>query len=90
VREWQARGKQGYAGLSSVLEKLVGLPDPTEVLALRPTPELQERLESLLARSRDGELSPSDQREWNQYEYVEHLVRLAKLNAARKLKDAGG
>ncbi len=87
VREWQARRESGYTGLSSLLEKLAGLPNPEEVLALRPSPQLAQRLESLLETSRASGLSPADQREWDQYEYVEHLVRLAKINAARKLGD---
>lgn len=90
MREWQARGEAGYAGLSSVLETLAGLPDPEQVLALRPAPQFEERLEVLLEKNRTTGLSPTDQREWDQYEYVEHLVRLAKISAARKLKSTGG
>ena len=89
MREWQARGESGYTGVSSVLEKLAALPDPEEVLALRPAPQLEQRLEELLEKNRNSGLSPSDQREWDQYEYVEHLVRLAKISAARKLQGAG-
>ena len=88
IREWQARGERGYNGMSSVLEKLAALPAPEEVLALRPAPPLQERIDALLEKSRTAGLSLDDQREWNQYQYVEHLVRLAKISAARKLKEA--
>jgi hypothetical protein len=90
IREWQARGETGYPGLNSVLEKLAALPAPEEILALRPVPALQERLESLLEKNRTTGLSPEDQREWDHYQYVEHLVRLAKANAARKLKACNG
>jgi hypothetical protein len=86
IREWQARGEAGYNGTSSVLEKLAALPAPEEVLALRPTPPLQERIDLLLEKSRLSSLSPADQREWDQYQYLEHLVRLAKISAVRKLK----
>jgi hypothetical protein len=89
IREWQARGETGYDGISSVLEILAALPAPEEILALRPTAPLQERLEALLERSRTAGLSPDDQREWDQYQYVEHLFRLAKATAARKLKREG-
>jgi hypothetical protein len=90
IREWQARGETGYPGLNSVLEKLASLPAPEEILALRPAPALQERLETLLEKNRTTGFSPEDQREWDQYEYVEHLVRLAKANAAIKLKGVNG
>ncbi len=89
IREWQARGEAGYTGVNSVLEKLAALPDPNEVLALRPAPPLQERLDALLEKSRISSLSPDDQREWEQFQYLEHLVRLAKISATRKLGGAG-
>ena len=76
-------------GLSSVLEKLAALPTPQEVLALRPAAPLQERLEELLEKNRTTGLSANDQREWDQYQYVEHLVRLAKASAVRRLKGTG-
>jgi hypothetical protein len=89
MRELRARGEIGYGSMTSILETLAALPDPEEVLALRPSPPLQERLDALLEKSRSAGLSPDDQREWDQYQYVEHLVRLAKANAARKLKATG-
>jgi hypothetical protein len=87
IREWQARRETGYNGMSAVLEKLASLPGPEEVLALRPAPPLQERIDALLEKNRTTGLSPDDQREWDQCQYVEHLIRLAKANAARKLKE---
>jgi hypothetical protein len=87
IREWQARGETGYNGMKSVLEKLAALPAPEEVLALRPGRSLQERMDALLEKNRTIGLSPTDQREWDQYQYLEHLVRLAKASAARKLKE---
>jgi hypothetical protein len=89
IREWQARVETGYKGLSNVLEKLAALPTPEEVLALRPSPTHQERLDALLEKNRTVGLSAADEREWGQYQYVEHLVRLAKAAAARKLQGAG-
>jgi hypothetical protein len=85
VREWQARQENGYPGLRGVLEQLAALPTPEEVLVLRPAPAVQERLDTLLERNRTVGLSAEEQREWDQYEFVEHLVRLAKANAVRRL-----
>ena len=91
IREYKARNETGYNGISSVLEKLAALPTPEEVLALRPAAPLQERIDALLEKNRTAGFSPKDQREWewDQYQYVEHLVRLAKASAARKLKGTG-
>jgi hypothetical protein len=88
IREWQARGEAGFSGMAAVLETLAALPTPEEVLALRPSAALQERIEDLLDKNGSGGLSPGEQQEWEQYRYVEHLVRLAKSRAALKLKSA--
>jgi hypothetical protein len=88
MREWAARHGAGFAGLAEVLEALAALPSPEEVLALRPSAALQARVDALLEKGRGGSLSPADQREWEQYRYVEHLVRLAKARAALKLRGA--
>ena len=80
------QGEPGFRGLRGVLETLATLPAPEEVLALRPAPAVQSRLDELMAKSRDGGLSPAEEREWEQYQFVEHLVRLAKARAAAKLR----
>ena len=69
-----------------MLEQLAALPTPEEVLALRPAPPLQKRLDELLETNRSSSWSPADRREWEQYQYVEHLVRMAKISATRKLQ----
>jgi hypothetical protein len=88
IRAWNARSDTGFSGLADVLEKLASLPSPQEVLALRPSAELQRRLDELLEKSQGASLAPEEQREWDQYLYVEHLVRLAKARAALKLQGA--
>jgi hypothetical protein len=88
MRAWDARREAAFAGLDGVLETLATLPTPEEVLALRPSAALQTRIEELLEKSRSGNLSPDEQREWEQYRYLEHLVRLAKARAALKLRGA--
>jgi hypothetical protein len=88
IREWHARREGGFSGVADILEALAALPTPEEVLALRPSAALQEWIEDLLEKNQAGSLSPAEQREWEQYRYVEHLVRLAKARAALKLKSA--
>jgi hypothetical protein len=88
VRAWRAGGRPEYDGVSDVLETLARLPTPDEVLALRPSPTLQARIESLLDKNRAAGLEPAEQREWQGYEYLEHLVRLAKANALSKRRPA--
>jgi hypothetical protein len=88
IRAWNARGESGFSGLRDVLETLASLPTPEEVLALRPSAALQERIDELLEKTQSGGLNPDDQSAWEQYQYVEHLVRLAKARAAIILQGA--
>jgi hypothetical protein len=83
LREWLST-PPGYAGLSEVLEMLARLPTPEEALALRPTMTLQSRIEELLNKNRNDGLSGEEQREWEHYEYIEHLVRMAKARALQR------
>ncbi len=86
LRQWQAAGQPGFQGTSEVLELLATLPSPEEILALRPSTALQTRVQTLLEKNREEGLSPAEEQEWQQYEYLEHLVRLAKARALLKQK----
>jgi hypothetical protein len=77
----------GFAGMGEVLEKLASLPEPAEILALRPSPALEERIEELVEKDRNGGLLPEERREWEQYQYVEHLVRLTKARVLHLKSD---
>lgn len=59
---------------------------PEEILALRPSPELAQRVSTLLEKNRTVGLSPDEELEWQRLEYLEHLVRIAKGKAALKQK----
>jgi hypothetical protein len=83
LREWLST-PPAYAGLNDLLETLARLPAPEEVLALRPAPILQDRIEALLDKNRAGGLSDEERREWERYEYIEHLIRLAKARAIQR------
>ena len=85
LREMSAEDGIGFKGTADVLEVLAGLPTPEEILALRPTPVLQENINDLLEKNRKEGLNAEEEWQWRQYEYLEHLVRKAKINAQRKL-----
>jgi hypothetical protein len=72
--------------IPEVLETLASLHLPQEVLALRPSAAMQEHIEGLLEKNRNGGLSDDEQRAWAQYQSIEHQVRMAKALAALKLK----
>jgi len=60
-------------------------PSPEELLNLRPSPSLSARVAELIRKSRAGEMTSLDEEEWERYEYLEHLVRMAKAAAQLKL-----
>lgn len=86
LRELAAPLGSAYEGTTQVLETLATLPTPEEVLLLRPSAALQARITELLERNRAQGLSESEEKEWQRYEYVEHLVRIAKAKAKLKIK----
>jgi hypothetical protein len=86
LRELDASSPTQFSGAAEVLEFLAKLPTPEEVLAIRASAVLQERVSELLEKNRTGGLSPAEEEEWQRYQYVEHLVQLAKARAALKLK----
>src|SRR5262249_46995398 len=85
IRQLKGEKDFHFAVLAEVLEALARLPTPEEVLALHASPALQGRIEELLDKNREKGLSPEEEREWQRYEHVEHLVRLAKAQARLRL-----
>jgi hypothetical protein len=75
-----------FHGLSQVLEKLARLPSPEEIMDLRPSAELDARIRDLLRKNREEGLTHEENDEWQRYETVEHLVRMAKARAQAKLR----
>jgi hypothetical protein len=61
-----------------ILDFLVSNPSPEQIAAFGPTPEMQARLRTLLARSRDGQLTPTETRELDEYARIEHLMVMIK------------
>ena len=88
LRELRAQAGSQFQGVAQVFEKLAELPSAQEVLALRPSPELEARISELLEKSQREELTSEEEAECQRYEWVEHLVRLAKARALTKLQAA--
>jgi hypothetical protein len=86
LREIDASSQTEFSGASDVLELLATLPSPEQILALRASPSLQDRVSELLHKNRTSGLSQAEEDEWQRYQYLEHLVRRAKAKAALKLQ----
>ena len=61
-----------------IVDFLANNPSPHDLAAFGPTPEMHARLQTLLERSRTGELTPVEQTELDEYERIEHLIVLIK------------
>jgi len=85
LRELHAGTQAGFEGATDVLEFLAGLPTPEEILSLRPSERLQRQIQELLEKSRAGTLCEREEQDWERYEFLEHLVRMAKASASLKL-----
>ncbi len=88
LRQWNGDARSGFSGLTDVLEFLATLPTPEEILALKPSEALQQQISALLEKTRTVGLTAEEERSWQQYEYVEHLVRVAKAKALLRLRAA--
>jgi len=54
---------------------------PEAILAIRPSADFQSRIDMLLEKNREEGLTAEENAEWEQYMYLEHLVRMAKAKA---------
>lgn len=80
------------SGDSQEVSDIVGLlarqPTPEQILAIRPSSELQARMSGLLEQSKVGTLARQDEIELERYLALEHLVRLAKTHAYEQLRQS--
>ncbi|MBG1265604.1 hypothetical protein [Nostoc sp. WHI] len=63
-----------------ILDFLASNPTPEQITEFKPTPEMQERLHTLLTRSKADELTPTELKELDEYERIEHLVVMIKAD----------
>ena len=70
------------------MEFLAKLPSPEEIIALRPSEALQIRVSTLLEKNRSSGLTAEEEQEWEQYQYLEHLVRMAKARALLRIRES--
>lgn len=66
-----------YDQLADLIAKL----NPNQIQALKATPDMQVRLESLIEKSRNNELDKREKDELDHFIVLERLIRLAKLRS---------
>ena len=87
MRELNANTQSEFSGVAEVLEFLASLPTPEAIIALRPSEVLQAQLSALLEKNRTVGLTTTEEQLWQGYQYLEHVVRMAKARAFLKLKE---
>lgn len=70
-----------------VFDFLASGPSPDAIIAFRPSPETDSRLRHLLARSQAGTLTDDERAELDEFEQVEHFVRMLKIHTQQKLEE---
>jgi hypothetical protein len=73
---------------SEILDFLLTQPTPQQIIALRPSEVMQERLRSLLDGNRNNTLNDSERAELEEYLRLEHFVRQLKIRAREKLSES--
>ena len=85
LRELQIEQPTNFKDEEEILDLLASQPTPEQIISLKPSAHLQSRMSELLAKNKEGALSSQDEKELDRYFLLEHLVRLAKTHAYRKI-----
>lgn len=89
LRELNAIAQSGFSGMAEVVEFLASLPTAEAIIALRPSESLQAQISTLVEKNRTVGLTAAEEQQWQGYQYLEHIVRMAKARAFLKIKEAG-
>lgn len=73
-----------------VLDFLASRPTPEQVATFGPTPEMVNRLRTLLRRESEGEITLVEKAELDEYERLEHLMVMIKSGNLQHLTGAQG
>jgi DNA-binding SARP family transcriptional activator len=67
------------------IEQHANLTTAAEILALRPSAQLQLEIDRLSEKHQSQDLTDQERQLWQQYEYLEHIISMAKAKAYLKL-----
>mgnify|MGYP003978164435 CR=1 FL=1 len=67
---------------------LASAPTHEEILAFRPSQTTQARIRALLATNKEGRITAEEQAELDEFEQVEHFVRMLKLHTRQMMNNA--
>ncbi len=67
------------------IDFIAGGTTPQQILAFHPSASAQARVEELIAREKENELSLDEQAELNHFSELEHILRMAKARSEQIL-----
>ena len=68
-----------------ILNFIASNPTPEQIAAFSPTPEMQQRLRTLIERSLSSKITDSERIEIDEYEKIEHLIIMLKAGNIKNL-----
>lgn len=75
-------------GYLEIIDFIAAGTTPQSVIDYRPSQEAQRRVEDLIAREKEGQLSPEEKSELDHFLDLEHIIRMAKARARQILHSA--
>lgn len=81
LRRFDAEHALSHAGIREAIEQIISAQSADDILAIRPTPALASRISELVERGKRGELTDAERLEWDRFELMEQLIRMAKAKA---------
>jgi hypothetical protein len=70
-----------------ILDFLASTPTPQQIIAFKPSDNLQERLDDLLERNRQETLMPDEREELNEFLRMNHFMNMLVIRARQKLSE---
>lgn len=70
----------------SVVDFISSSPTPQEIMAFRPSADVQQRVEELLYRKKTDQLNAEEIAELDRFMFVEHIMIIAKKKAKKALR----
>ena len=73
-----------------ILNFLASNPTPQQIAEFKPTPEMQDRLRTLLAHNKASDINPRELKELDEYERIEHFIVMIKASNLSTVKGVPG
>jgi hypothetical protein len=71
--------------LDEITDFLASIPTAEQIIAFKPSEPLDDRLQALLDRAGEGELTDSEQQELDEFLRVNHILKMLKGKVRLKL-----